>query len=287
MYLIQNIIMKEEVIISNPIKFKEKKQRLILEGAKKLHIVTDFDKTLSKAFDRNKRMHSVISQIREGKYLSNNYTTKAYELHAKYYPIELSTTIPIEEKKNKMIEWWSTHINFIAKNGMNRKIVNDIAENKIILRTGTIDFFKLIKKKKIPTLILSAALGDVIEKILKINKVNYNGIHTISNFFNFDKKGNVLGYKGKIVHSLNKNEFEIKNTPFYNKIKERKNIILLGDSIDDLKMVEGTKYDEIIKIGFLNENAKDNLKEYKKAFDIIILNDGTMNFVNKLIEKIN
>ena len=62
---------------------------------------------------------------------------------------------------------------------------------------------------------------------MKINKVNYGGIHIISNFFNFDKKGNVLGYKGKIVHSLNKNEFEIKNTPFYNKIKERKNIILL------------------------------------------------------------
>lgn len=279
-------IMKEEIIISNPAKFKEKKQKLILDGTKNIHIVSDFDKTLSKAFDRKKRIHTIIAQIREGKYLSEDYTKKAYELHAKYYPIEVNNTIPIEEKKQKMVEWWSTHINFIAANGMNKKIVNDIAENKIILRRGTIEFFKTLKNKKIPLLILSAALGDVIEKLLKVNRVNYNGIHIISNFFNFDKKGTITGYKGKIVHSLNKNEFEIQNASFYKKIKERKNIILLGDTIDDLKMVEGTKYDEIIKIGFLNENAKERIKEYKKAYDVVILNDGTMNFVNNLIKKI-
>jgi cytosolic 5'-nucleotidase 3 len=278
--------MQEEVIISNPKKFELKKEKLIFDGAKKLHLVSDFDKTLSKAFDRNNQMHSIIAQIREGKYLSEGYTKKAYELHAKYYPIEVNNTMPIEEKNQKMNEWWGTHINFIAANGMNKKIVNDIAENKIILRKGTIEFFKMLKTKKIPLLILSAALGDVIEKLMKINKVNYKEIHIISNFFNFDKKGIVTGYKGKIVHSLNKNEFEIQNTSFYKKIKERKNIILLGDSIDDLKMVEGTKYDEIIKIGFLNENIKEHINEYKKAYDVVILNDGTMNFVNKLIKQI-
>ncbi len=278
--------MQEKIIISNPKKFEKKKEILINSGAKELHVVTDFDKTLSKAFDRNKRIHTIIAQIREGKYLSDDYTRKSYELHAKYYPIELSITIPLEEKKSKMVEWWSTHINFIAANGMNRKIVNDIAEKKIILRNGTLEFLQTLKNKKIPLLILSAALGDVIDKLFKINKVNYKGICIISNFFNFDKKGNVLGYKGKIVHSLNKNEFEIKNTLFYKKIKNRKNIILLGDSLDDLQMVEGTKYNEVIKIGFLNENVKENLDKYKKAFDVVILNDGTMGFANKLLAKI-
>ena len=284
--LMHKILMQEKIIITNPCEFEQKKAKLIFDGTTKIHIVSDFDKTLSKAFDKKNKMHSVIAQIREGKYLSEDYTKEAYKLHAKYNPIELSNIIPIEEKKKKMIEWWGTHINLIAKSGMNRKIANDIAKNKIILRKGSINFFKLIKAKKIPILILSAALGDIIEKLLKINKVNYSGIHTISNFFKFDKKGNVTGYKGKIVHSLNKNEFEIQNTAFYRKIKTRKNIILLGDTIDDLKMVEGTKYDELIKIGFLNENVKENFEHYKKAYDVVILNDGTMNFVNKLINQI-
>ncbi|MGI6589074.1 MAG: hypothetical protein ACOX1V_00200 [Candidatus Iainarchaeum sp.] len=278
--------MKEKVIISNPKEFEEKKKVFITAGAKQVRIVTDFDRTLSKAFDKKKKIHTIIAQIREGNYLSEDYTKKAFELHAKYYPIEMSTTIPLKEKKKQMMNWWGTHIKYLAKSGMNKKIVKDVAKNKIILRKNTLEFFEMIKKKKIPLLILSAALGDVIEEILKINKINYKGIHTISNFFEFDKKGNVLGYKGKIIHSLNKNEFEIKDTTFYKKIKDRKNILLLGDTLDDLQMVEGIKYNEIIKIGFLNNNIEENLEQYKKAYDVVILNDGSMNFVNKLLKQI-
>ncbi|OQA32055.1 MAG: Pyrimidine 5'-nucleotidase (UMPH-1) [archaeon ADurb.Bin336] len=278
--------MKEKVIISNPKEFEEKKKVFITAGAKQVRIVTDFDRTLSKAFDKKKKIHTIIAQIREGNYLSEDYTKKAFELHAKYYPIEMSTTIPLKEKKKQMMNWWGTHIKYLAKSGMNKKIVKDVAKNKIILRKNTLEFFEMIKKKKIPLLILSAALGDVIEEILKINKINYKGIHTISNFFEFDKKGNVLGYKGKIIHSLNKNEFEIKDTTFYKKIKDRKNILLLGDTLDDLQMVEGIKYNEIIQIGFLNNNIEENLEQYKKAYDVVILNDGSMNFVNKLLKQI-
>jgi 5'-nucleotidase len=278
--------MKEEILIPNFELFEEKLNTIITDGAKELHIVTDFDKTLTKAWNRKRKVHTIVAQLREGNYLSEGYKEKADEFYNTYHPIEISKTIPMNEKKKKMIEWWGTHIKFISKHGMNKKIVNDIAKNKIILRKGTLNFINEIKTKKVPLLILSAALGDIIEKLLKINKVHYNGIHVISNFFKFDKKGNVLGYKGKIVHSLNKNEFEIKNTPFYKKIKERKNIILLGDSIDDLKMTEGIKFDTILKIGFLNERVEENLEDYKKAFDVIILNDGTMNFVNKLIREI-
>jgi 5'-nucleotidase len=51
-------------------------------------------------------------------------------------------------------------------------------------------------------------------------------------------------------------------------------------------MVEGIKYNEIIKIGFLNNNIEENLEQYKKAYDVVILNDGSMNFVNKLLKQI-
>ena len=247
--LIQRTIMKEKVIISNPKEFEEKKKVFITAGAKQVRIVTDFDEHYQKHLIKEKNSHNNCTN-KGRNYLSEDYTKKAFELHAKYYPIEMSTTIPLKEKKKQMMNWWGTHIKYLAKSGMNKKIVKDVAKNKIILRKNTLEFFEMIKKKKIPLLILSAALGDVIEEILKINKINYKGIHTISNFFEFDKKGNVLGYKGKIIHSLNKNEFEIKDTTFYKKIKDRKNILLLGDTLDDLQMVEGIKYNEIIKMIF-------------------------------------
>jgi 5'-nucleotidase len=51
-------------------------------------------------------------------------------------------------------------------------------------------------------------------------------------------------------------------------------------------MSEGLEHENIIKIGFLNENIKESLSEYKKNFDVIILDDGPMDFVNDLLKNI-
>ena len=67
---------------------------------------------------------------------------------------------------------------------------------------------------------------------------------------------------------------------------KRKNIILLGDSIGDLGMVEGFNYKNIIKIVFLNENIKEKLENQKKVYDVLILNDGSFEYVNKLLKDI-
>ena len=63
-------------------------------------------------------------------------------------------------------------------------------------------------------------------------------------------------------------------------------MILLGDNLEDIGMIEGFDYENLIKIGFLNENVEENLLEFKKNFDAIILNDGEMDFVNKLLKEI-
>jgi len=51
-------------------------------------------------------------------------------------------------------------------------------------------------------------------------------------------------------------------------------------------MIEGFNYNNLIKIGFLNENTEENLEIYKNNFDIIILNDSDTGYINKLIKEI-
>ena len=55
---------------------------------------------------------------------------------------------------------------------------------------------------------------------------------------------------------------------------------------EDIDMSKGIEHDCIIKIGFLNHNIKENLKSFSKAFDIVILNDGPMDYVNLLVKDI-
>jgi len=73
---------------------------------------------------------------------------------------------------------------------------------------------------------------------------------------------------------------------FFKEIKNRKNVVLLGDNVEDIEMVKGFDYDNIIKIGFLNKDVEKNIGNYKKAFDIVILNDSNMNYVNSLMKEI-
>ena len=50
-------------------------------------------------------------------------------------------------------------------------------------------------------------------------------------------------------------------------------------------MIKGFSYENLIKIGFLNENIEENLEAYKKVYDVVILNDGTMDYMNKLLRE--
>jgi hypothetical protein len=59
--------------------------------------------------------------------------------------------------------------------------------------------------------------------------------------------------------------------------------ILLGDSIGDLKMAEGVKHETKLTIGFLNHDEEKLLEQYAAAFDVVILQDSPLDFINHLV----
>lgn len=277
-----------EIIISDEDYFNAKKKKILSDGANKFHVIADFDKTITKAFVAGKKIPSIISELRNGKYLSEKYAKRAHALFDKYHPYEISHDLSIKEKKEKMEEWWRTHFNLLIKEGLNKKDIENVVKNGAVeLRDGALKFFDILHKKKIPLIILSSSgIGDAILMYLKKYKKNYNNIHIVSNFFEYDKLGNTLNVKEPIIHSMNKSEVSLESMSWFAKIEDRKNILLLGDGMGDVSMVKGFLYDSLIKVGFLNDNVDKNLKTYKELFDVNILNDGSFEFVNNLLEEL-
>jgi hypothetical protein len=78
----------------------------------------------------------------------------------------------------------------------------------------------------------------------------------------------------------------VKNFPIYKEIKDRKNILLLGDGLWDSHMADGFDYKNLIKIWFLNHDTPENRKHFQEKFDVVILDDGPMDEVNEIISKI-
>ena len=108
----------------------------------------------------------------------------------------------------------------------------------------------------------------------------------ISNEYEWDKNGTVIKYIKPSIHPFNKDGTSIKKESTLSAIKNRNNIILLGDSLDDVKIIKGFKYENLLKIGFLNSNIETNLEEYKKHFDIVIINNSSMDFVYNLLKEL-
>ena len=70
------------------------------------------------------------------------------------------------------------------------------------------------------------------------------------------KQGLLKGFKGELIHVFNKHDGSLKNTEYFNQLKNNSNIILLGDSQGDLKMADGVaNVEHILKIGYLNDRV--------------------------------
>jgi len=282
--------MLKNIIITNPKRLEKLKKEISKKGKEKLHVLSDFDRTLTHAFVKGEKVPSLISILRSsGRYLSKDYVEKANALYEKYHPIEVNLKLSIKKKKKAMEEWWRAHFELLVKSGFNKKILEKVAESpRIKFREGALEFFNFLYTRKIPLIIMSSSGlgGEVISMAFKRAGKLYSNIYIISNSFIWDKRGNAIRIKEPIIHALNKDETVLKDFSFYPIIKDRKNVLLLGDNIEDIGMIEGFKYDNLIKIGFLNEKIQENLEEYKKAYDILILNDFSIDYVNLLLKEI-
>ncbi len=276
----------KNIYIPNEQELKKKIAKIKSDGFNKLHVISDWDSTLTREFVDGVRVGSSFAKIRNGKYLSVDYVLKAHELFDFYHPFEIDPNISHKFRCEKMLEWWQRHLDFLIKSGMNKGVILDIINKKQIHpRDGLFEFLDLLNTNNIPILIFSAGLGDFIKEFLiSDNKLSSN-VHIISNLFKFDDKGKVLGYENNIIHTFNKNEIEIENFHYYDKIHKRNNVILLGDNLGDLGMIADVKHDCVIKIGFFNEGDEDLFNAFSKSFDVLILNDGSLLYVNELLAK--
>ena len=108
----------------------------------------------------------------------------------------------------------------------------------------------------------------------------------ISNFLSFDENGNMEKYKKDIIHTLNKNMAGNISEDLSIKLKNKEYRLLLGDFVEDKKMIEKDDWDKTISIGFLDKNVETNLETYKANFDIVLTNrEANFIEVEKLVLK--
>jgi 5'-nucleotidase len=279
----------DATIILNEQKLEQAIAAMKRGGAGRIHVLADFDKTLTKAFVRGKAVPSSVSVLRDNNKLTEGYAEKARAHFKHYHAIEIDPSVPMAEKKKAMHEWWTAHFDLIIASGLAKDDIRYVVESGWMqFRDGASDLFALLAKNNIPLVIMSATgLGnEVIELFFKQQRLLTNNIHIIANAFIWNEKGIAISYKEPIIHVFNKDETLLQNFPAFEDIKHRTNVIMLGDSVGDIGMVEGFPYENLITAGFLNSEEEKYKENFQKNFDMVIVGDGPLTPVTQLLKNI-
>mmetsp|Transcript_12715 Transcript_12715/g.21420 ORF Transcript_12715/g.21420 Transcript_12715/m.21420 type:complete len:151 (+) Transcript_12715:817-1269(+) len=91
--------------------------------------------------------------------------------------------------------------------------------------------------------------------------------------------------RGNILHCMNKNSFLKENAREKMESRLRKNVILMGDIVEDSQMVGDPDHETVVRVGYLNDSKTDTevLERYKDTFDVVVTGDGPLLPVNLLL----
>ena len=247
-----------------------------------VYILADFDRTIT--VGDSEGSWSILAKNGS---VSEGYKKEAREIYEYYRPIEVDETLDENIKNDLMVEWWNKHINLFVKYQIPEEIISNAARDLNIMkfRAGGREFLENMRDRKIPVIIISAGIGNFIEQFFEVNDCNFENIFIVSNFINF-KNGVAVGISDNVIHSLNKNEIAL--TPEIKHIlNNRKNIILMGDCIGDVKMAKDECRKDALKIGFLEENIEESKPYFEAEFDVVCTNNTGFDELSKKLKILN
>ncbi|ORX53324.1 5'-nucleotidase, cytosolic III [Piromyces finnis] len=267
-------------------RFKNKLKKLIKDERKSVQVISDFDMTITKYWQDGKRTPSSHCIIAENPLFAEDARKRSVELINKYYPYEISTEISYKEKYKYMVEWWTKQHDIIIEQKLTQEALYELIKAMpVVFREGFIELFEICKSSGIPMLIPSAGIQNVIEGVFKQNNLEYEKLYVKSNQMIFSPEtGTCDAFTTPVIHSLNKYQFNFKDSPYEKYIIDRKNILLFGDSLGDIAMSKSIDHEQVISFGFLNLEVDKKLEKYKNVFDVVITNDSSFNFANDIIK---
>lgn len=176
--------------------FADKVAALTGAGARHLQIVLDFDRTITTG-----ESESAYGIVEEN--ASEEVRSAARALFNTYYPIETCPHRTDVEKMPHMIQWYErAHALFLGKISRDG-IAASCRAARLSFRGEFFRIVEIAERNKIPVVIFSAGIANVIEELLRQNLpggIIPACIHVCANRMIFDDKGVLSGWDADLIH---------------------------------------------------------------------------------------
>ncbi|XP_068148158.1 7-methylguanosine phosphate-specific 5'-nucleotidase [Drosophila tropicalis] len=274
--------------ILHPTRVERIINEFIQGGPERMQMVSDFDYTITKQrTDDGGKVLSSFGIFNACKSLPDTFKAETDKLYHIYRPIEIDPHMAKDDKVKYMIEWWTKSSEVTSGFPFDQTEIDDIASKfKHALRDRTHELFEDLQRMQIPLLVFSAGLGNSVVSVLKQADIMYPNVKVVSNFLQY-RDGLLDGFQQPMIHTFNKNETVLDGHEYYDLVHSRDHIIVMGDSLGDADMASGVpSSSHILKIGFLFDHVEANMEKYMNTFDIVLVDDQTMDVPRALLELI-
>lgn len=273
------------VCMKDPQRVQEILQSMVKAGSNTVQVISDFDMTLTRFAYNGKRCPTCHNILDNSKLISTDCREQLKQLLNTYYPIEIDSSRPVEEKLPLMVEWWTKAHDLLVEQKIKKDLLATVVrESDAMLRDGYQLLFDHLHEHSIPLLIFSAGIGDILEEVIRQAGVFHPNVKVFSNYMDFDESGVLRAFKGELIHIYNKREGALLNTGHFQELRTRPNVLLLGDSLGDLTMADGVQdMENILKIGFLNDKVEERKQSYLDSYDIVLIKDETLDVPNAVL----
>ncbi len=253
----------------------QKLHRFRAAGARSLHVVADWDNTLT--IKKAAGIEGLTWAILKRHMTPANQNTHRL-LYEQYHPKEKTGTMTEAEA----VAWQVAALHLLI--GLPIAPIEHDAIALVKLRKGTRALFDLCKQHDIPTVIKSAGVRQVINTVCSNYGLEPSLTHATKLLVT---DGVISGWDEKtLTHAINKERFNHLTKP---DTAHNPHIILLGDDLQDARMVAGEH--NVLRIrtggGRLAHNDSDAWQQYLQAsyavgYDLVIESDS-LSVVSELI----
>jgi HAD superfamily hydrolase (TIGR01544 family) len=261
-----------KIEVLRPAYLAEKLNDFKTAGSKQIHVVADFDSTLTVQKYQGHQADTTFSVL---SHISHRFKKRTEELARVFYEKQTNLELSTQERGEIINEWWVKALTTCLEEDLYEYNLPDLFwESQLYLRHGIAELMEKTLKYNVPFSIVSGGIGNFVEMALK-NVEGPKNYQLKANFMTFDDRSRRLnGCTQPIIHSFNKAQSvsQIKLNPY---------VILLGDSVPDIKALQGSVYEEAITVGFLREGKNERL--FREVYDFVIKEDGNLDFAVKLV----
>merc|ERR1712087_246256 len=255
--------------------FKEKRDKMLEDSTiDQLMVITDFDATITTG--DSEQCHDLLGA---SKILTKNFRKD-------FAPLLDWSTNPATDG----VQWWDRAHSIMLKHGQPpRYLLPRLVRSATMHpRPGSLKLLQRLAALKVPVLIVSAGLSDVIEEFLRMHDALTENVTVCSNRLNYgaDSAPQSVCPEPPITSFTKATAYRASRF-FFRQHCNRRTLLVLGDSCSDVDSAQNVPYDHLISIGFLNSKPFEEAPRHAEAFDALVLGDqGSLAGVDALVDDI-